>query len=340
VTRAMSLSPTNPSFVDERNAILLADLATTGGDNQTTIWKVFAHRGLGYFAGALDGNDATPGASFELPPTGNALGTLSGTVTDSLTGQPIEGATVTVAFGGSPFATNPTVTTAADGTYTMYALPQGTYPKVTIAGPGYDGETFSLDLTSASVSKDASLNRDWAASSGGATIDDATGPVFNGCGPAKAIDQSVTSGWGSTSDLVNGAAGPSTAKYIVIKLPQAVDLDHVTLSPQAICGDGTSASMGSYTIEASSDGATYTSIASGTFTFADMGAIATIPVSGPDTKNVQYLKVWNNAPLVVVDTDPNTGSYPAGLCATPGAPYSGCLYLDLGEAGAYGTVSP
>jgi hypothetical protein len=341
VTRAMSLSPSNPSFVDERNAILLADLATTGGDHQTAIWKVFAHRGLGYFAGAVDGNDATPGASFATPPTGGAVGTLSGTVTDSLTGLPIEGATVTVAFGGSPFVSNPTVTTAADGSYTMPAIPQGTYPKVTVSGPGYDAQTFSVDLTQATVTKDASLDRDWAASSGGATIDDFSPPDYSpACGPDLAIDQSVVSGWGSSADLVGGAPGPKTAKFIVIKLPQAVDLDHVTLSPQAICGDGTSASMGSYTIEASSDGTSYTSIANGTFTFADMGQIATIPVSGPATKNVQYLKVWNNAPLVVIDTDPNTGSYPAGVCATPGAPYSGCAYLDLGEAGAYGTASP
>jgi len=336
----MSLSPSNPSFVDERNAILLADLATTGGADQTKIWRVFAHRGLGYFAGALSGDDTTPGASFEIPPSGDALGNLSGQVTDSYSGDPIEGATVTVAFGGSPFVTNPTVTTAADGTYTMYAIPQGTYPKVTVTAPGYDAQTFPLDLNQSTVTKSVALERDWAAGSGGATIDSFTGPNFNGCGPEKAIDQSTAIGWGSTSDLVNGAPGPATAKYIVIKLPQPVDLDHVTLDPHAICGDGTSASMGSYTIETSPDGTTYTTIASGTFVASDVGHTNTVPVIGPGTTNVQYVKVWNNAPLVVVDNSPGSGSYPPDACSATAGGYSGCTFLDLGEAGVYGLASP
>jgi extracellular elastinolytic metalloproteinase len=340
VTRAMSLSPSNPSFVDERNAILLADLATTGGDDQTKIWQVFAHRGLGYFAGALSGGDPTPGASFQTPPTTGATGSLSGTVTDSLSGDPIEGATVTVAFGGSPFAVNPTVTTAADGTYTMFPIPQGTYPKVTITAPGYDPQSFSLDLNQMTATKNAALERDWAAASGGATIDSSTGQSFAGCRPKQAIDQSVATGWESTSDLVNGAPGPDTAKDIVIKLPQPVDLDHLTLNPQAVCGDGTSASMGSYTIETSSDGTTYTSIASGTFVAADMGQTNTVPVSGPGTTSVQYVKVWNNAPLVTVDNSPGTGSYPSDACSANPGGYSGCTYLDLGEAGVYGVASP
>ena len=62
------------------------------------IWKVFAHRGMGYFAGSLNGNDTAPGASFDTPPTGSDVGALEGTVTDSVTGDPIEGVTVTIAF--------------------------------------------------------------------------------------------------------------------------------------------------------------------------------------------------------------------------------------------------
>lgn len=50
VTRAMELSPANPSFLDERNAILLADTAVFNGRDRATIWRVFAHRGMGYFA--------------------------------------------------------------------------------------------------------------------------------------------------------------------------------------------------------------------------------------------------------------------------------------------------
>ena len=35
-----------------------------GGSRTTTIWKVFAHRGMGYFAGAVDGDDTAPVEDF------------------------------------------------------------------------------------------------------------------------------------------------------------------------------------------------------------------------------------------------------------------------------------
>ena len=52
--------PTRP-MLDERNSILQADLVDNGGKNHNTIWTVFAHRGMGYFAGSLDGDDSQPG---------------------------------------------------------------------------------------------------------------------------------------------------------------------------------------------------------------------------------------------------------------------------------------
>ena len=72
VTRAMELSPSNPSMLDERDSILLADATLRGGRQINTIWSVFAHRGMGFFAGALDGNDSTPGEDFSTPPPDNA----------------------------------------------------------------------------------------------------------------------------------------------------------------------------------------------------------------------------------------------------------------------------
>lgn len=44
---ALKLQPCNPSFIEGRNAILLADKQTTGGENFCLIWEVFARRGLG-----------------------------------------------------------------------------------------------------------------------------------------------------------------------------------------------------------------------------------------------------------------------------------------------------
>jgi Zn-dependent metalloprotease len=68
VTRAMELSPANPSFLDMRNAILQAD-AVQGGNRSDAIWAVFAARGMGYFASTTNGDDATPIEDFSLPPS-------------------------------------------------------------------------------------------------------------------------------------------------------------------------------------------------------------------------------------------------------------------------------
>ena len=77
-------------------------------------------------------------------------GTLSGTVTDSADGDPVAGATVTVA--GS---VDRTLTTGADGTYSAL-LPVGDYD-VSVAAFGYAGET-----ADATVAVDATTTVDFA----------------------------------------------------------------------------------------------------------------------------------------------------------------------------------
>ncbi|GAA4895222.1 T9SS-dependent M36 family metallopeptidase [Flaviramulus aquimarinus] len=47
VMDGLKLQPCNPGFVDGRDAILAADMALTGGEDQCMIWEVFAARGLG-----------------------------------------------------------------------------------------------------------------------------------------------------------------------------------------------------------------------------------------------------------------------------------------------------
>ena len=44
---ALKLQPTNPTFGDARDAVLLADQLLTGGENQGQIWTAFARRGMG-----------------------------------------------------------------------------------------------------------------------------------------------------------------------------------------------------------------------------------------------------------------------------------------------------
>src|SRR5206468_2714298 len=50
VTDALKLSPPNPTFLQERDAILLADRVDTGGANQQELWAAFAKRGMGLHA--------------------------------------------------------------------------------------------------------------------------------------------------------------------------------------------------------------------------------------------------------------------------------------------------
>jgi extracellular elastinolytic metalloproteinase len=68
VTRGMELAPANPSFLDMRNAILVADNAVYHGRHLAAVWQVFAHRGMGFDASSDGGRDERPTAGFDLPP--------------------------------------------------------------------------------------------------------------------------------------------------------------------------------------------------------------------------------------------------------------------------------
>ncbi|MDQ0476305.1 T9SS-dependent M36 family metallopeptidase [Chryseobacterium sp. MDT2-18] len=52
VVDGLKLQPCSPTFIDGRNAILKAELATTGGADKCMIWETFAKRGLGVNASA------------------------------------------------------------------------------------------------------------------------------------------------------------------------------------------------------------------------------------------------------------------------------------------------
>ena len=68
VTDGLKLQECSPTFVSGRDAILAADLATTGGADKCMIWDVFARRGLGVNASAgakTNINDQVE--SFEVP---------------------------------------------------------------------------------------------------------------------------------------------------------------------------------------------------------------------------------------------------------------------------------
>jgi hypothetical protein len=328
VTRAMELSPANPSYLDERNSILQADLVVNGGKYTKAIWKVFAHRGMGFFAGAISGDDASPVEDFSLPPAANTpRGSLTGKVTDSATAAAVAGATVQFGGHASGFADNWVATTGADGTYTISGILPGTYPKVSAAGAGYDPSVQTVSVGARATTFNWSLRRDWAASSGGGSVVDFNGEDFtsSGCAPAYMIDQSQGNGW--VSDVVHTSTTDTTAiapRYIVIKLPKAVDISDLTVNPSTNCGLGGSASTGDYRVETSADGTTWNLGSQGHFTTTQR-VPNSLALAAGSTTNVQYVRYW-----MLGTQTPDLG----GTC--PGN-YSGCDYVASTELGVYGT---
>lgn len=73
VINGLKFTPLVPTFIDARDAILLADRATNNGANQDLIWRAFARRGLGRFAsttltGARTGYRISATENYEVPP--------------------------------------------------------------------------------------------------------------------------------------------------------------------------------------------------------------------------------------------------------------------------------
>ncbi|MBI3448039.1 MAG: M36 family metallopeptidase [Acidobacteria bacterium] len=67
VIDGMKMSAPMPDFLDDRDAILLADVTDNGGVNVCLLWDAFARMGLGVSAVTLGPNDINPIQAFDLP---------------------------------------------------------------------------------------------------------------------------------------------------------------------------------------------------------------------------------------------------------------------------------
>jgi hypothetical protein len=344
VTRGMELAPANPSFLDMRNAILMADLVA-GSGKRDAIWSVFAHRGMGFFAAAVNGDDAVPVEDFSLPPGDKAkTAKLKGSVNDADTGQPLAG--IVVAFGGhaSGFPGDWAGVTNQVGKYDVKKLFTGAYPKVSATGAGYDQVVKPITVVQGNNVLDFALRRDWASLGGGGSVADFNGPDFTGfgCGPSSAIDQSQGSGWGSTTDDDDGNdTGRVTPKFVVIKLPVAVNVTEIKVNPSNTCGDAGSASTKDFRIETSPNGTTWTTVKEGSFGRADRGQYVTVGGLNPGgLAGVVYVRFTMLNPQVPDENNnlPPFGSSGVPIQCGPGNPggFSGCQFMDMTELGIYG----
>ena len=142
VMDGLKLQPANPSFLDGRDAILLADEILTGGANNLTIWTAFARRGMGF--SAFDGGNANATsviAAFDLPTTstgavqfdedGYSIGdVVTVTLRDiDLAGQNTFNLTVTTSGGDSETITL-TESATAEGVF-IGTLPTASPPRAT-----------------------------------------------------------------------------------------------------------------------------------------------------------------------------------------------------------------
>jgi hypothetical protein len=332
VTRAMELSPAEPTFLDMRNAIIQADRADNGGRAHRTIWRVFAHRGMGYFAATTGTGDVNPIQDFHLPPGPHTpTGGFSGRVTNADTGAPMAG--VRVFFGGHasgfPGASLES-TSGPNGRFAIHGIFVGRYRDVVAFAPGFDlGPITQRIRAGQTAHHHFRLRRDWASARGGATVVSADGTDFSdfGCGPLQAIDQSPAQGWSTTSDLSGGGqATPATPKSIVVKLPNPVHVSSFAVDPTNTCGDDPGSATGDFRIATSTNGTTFTPAATGTFTPADLGRLnAVAPTAG--ATGVRYVRFTMVNPQVLQTS---------GGC--PG-PSSGCVFMDVTELEVYGTAT-
>jgi hypothetical protein len=277
VTRAMELSPTYPSMLDVRNAILAADEADYAGADISGLWAVFASRGMGFFASSSGGDDLQPVEDFTPPPApGGPTGTVSGTVANVDGGGPLAGITVAVSGHDSGSPGDYAATTDAAGHYSMTGLVPGTYPSFYVSG-GVISTPRALTVAVGPNTENWTVVRNWAATSGGAAIGEFSGADLTnaGCGPGAALDQSQTSGW--ASDLTSGAP------FMILKLPAAVDVSSFSIDPTNTCGDGRASALRDYRIDTSVDGVTWVNgAAGGSFTSTNMGKLNVVtPGSSP-----------------------------------------------------------
>lgn len=325
VTRAMELAPAAPSYLDMRNAILQADRAVEEGEHAEAIWEVFARRGMGYFAGTVDGADVHPVEDFSLPPGGRPTGVLRGVVSDRTTAAPLAGATVYFGGHASGFAGDLAAVTDAAGRYAISGLYAGSYPDVVAAAPGYLPVIGTVTVSAGATGRRFPLLRDWAAGSGGATIGETDGDEYAalGCGTGRLIDTRQGSGW--SADL----PAPGRGKHAVVRLPVAVDVTGIRVDPAGSCGDDATAATGDYRVETSADGTRWVLAAAGHFGPGQTGALTPVPLragTGAGVRFVRYTMLSNQA-----------AEYGLDCGATPFA--SGCSFVDTAELVVLGSAA-
>jgi Zn-dependent metalloprotease len=294
ITRAMQLSPPDPSFLDMRNAIVQADLVATGGSNAAAIWNVFRHRGMGYFASSESGDDVTPTADGHQPPscTTDPCGSISGRLTDRLTGHAL--ANVRVSIGGHSAGfpgTDLTARTGATGRFVIKRVPFHTYHDLVMDRAGLEPVVLHSVSVHGSERLDRGLYRDWAALDGGGRIVSFTRPDYTpfGCGPSGAVDRSLLSGWGSDAPSSTYGSPVTGPRSIVVTLPKRIHIVSFGIDPGTTCGDTADAAVRAFDIYTRTGPKAHWRLALHRSTALAQGVLTTLRPAANGT-NVRFVK--------------------------------------------------
>ena len=173
-------------------------------------------------------------------------------MTDKVTGDPLEGATVGFSGLMSGFGFDLSAQTASDGTYTIADVPDhDAYAAFVFTADGYEMKTQQDVVVAGDISIDKALFRDWAALSAGATLKSFTPPdYFEFCGTNAngAFDLNLGSGWPSDS-VDNGDSGVTGPRKAIVRLPQAVDVTSFGVASGGACGDDFTAGVKHFQIQ-------------------------------------------------------------------------------------------
>ena len=260
VTDAMPLTAPDPSMIDARNGIIIADVARYGAVNFGLIWHVFARRGMGAAAASASGDEIDPTPGFEHPFPG-LNGIVGGRVVDSSTAAAVPGARVSV--GPYEARVSPLRVTGGSGSFAA-AMVGGRYD-FTVQAPGYGATTFEdvairrgrLKRRTFAIKRNLA-SRENRARVVAASSEDVAHPASN------LIDDTAATGWlTSSSDTVSEAR-------IVIELGRRRTVSEVRVSAYPALVDPTLLSLPftsvrDWTLEISRDGRTWRPAAGGTF---------------------------------------------------------------------------
>ncbi len=264
VADAMPISGPSPTFLDMRNAILMAEKARTKGKFASLLWTVFARHGMGASSvsgaggtlGGWDGTDINPVGRFDHR-TKSLNARVSGKLVDARNGKPVKDARVHV--GLFEARVTPQAKTTKAGTFSFPIMGGRSYP-LTIAAQGYGIQRFTISPKAGkALNLRIPLDVNIASTFAGTKIT-TENPSSQGP-PVGLIDDSEGSVWWTDAD--DTANGETAVLDLGGKSPVTIKRLHI--SAMRSPGGSRFEALKDFVVQASTNGRTFRTILKGRF---------------------------------------------------------------------------